>query len=106
MNYYSNFDYSDYVCPLKVWLDIMRNNSLETIILQKCKRDIGGLMWCLVEKDFIVNTSDTCGKQCKYYKPCNGINGKCCHLVHGFTGTGKFYKVTRNGYIRRVKHEI
>lgn len=106
MNYYSNFDYSDHIHPLKVWLDNMRINGLETIILQKCRRDIGGPMWCMMEGDFIVETSDVCGKRCEYYEPCNYVNGKCRHLVHGFTGTGKFYRVTRNGHVRRVKHEI
>ena len=68
----------------------------DNITLFEMKRDIGGEMWCDMEKYFVDN--DCCGSECAYYKPCNGKNGRCRSLENGFVETGKKYKL-KNGII-------
>ena len=58
----------------------------DNIILFEMKRDIGGVMWCDVEKDFL---SYGCYEGCGNYNPCNGKNGRCRNLKNGFVETGK-----------------
>lgn len=60
----------------------------EGAILSEMKRDIGGEMWCDIEKDFLGECYEGCGN----YNPCNGKSGRCRSLKNGFVETGRKFK--------------
>lgn len=74
----------EYCFPLQYFID----EDPEPVILIEMRRDIGGEMWCVEIMDFV---DDMCGRDCKDYKPCNGVSGRCRRLKHGFLETENKY---------------
>jgi hypothetical protein len=68
------------------------------IELEEFTRDIGSgnPMWCRENQEFIEKGED-CGKDCRYYNPCNGKSGRCRELQNGFKNTGRKFILTKNG---------
>lgn len=51
--------------------------------------------WCKYESDFIEDGS--CGiSQCGYYKPLNGLRGKCIHKTYTLKETGRVFLLTKD----------
>ena len=73
------------------------------IILIEMKRDIGGEMWCC-EHDYFPDQWD-CGRECKDYNPCNGRNGRCRYLKHGFIETNRRFVLDKQGLKRKNDNE-
>jgi hypothetical protein len=91
------FDGEDVVFPLETIVSDFGAFSPEGIplIVEECKRDIGGPMWCQDHGEFV--EKGDCGRLCEDYSPCNGKNGRCIHLKNGYMGTGKKYKLFKDG---------
>ena len=85
LKYYSEED-GDLCYPLQHFID----EDSEPVILEEMKRHIGGEMWCTELFDFV---DGECGDLCDFYKPCNGVSGRCRKLKHGFIETGKKYEL-------------
>ncbi len=83
MKYYME-ESDERVYPLQNFID----EDESSIILFEMKRDIGGEMWCDIDREFV----DQC-EGCINYNPCNGKSGRCRNLKNGFVETGKKYKL-------------
>ena len=97
--YYMEPGGAEYVYRFEHWTDVAYDNG-GPIVVELCKREIGGEPWCTQFSEFI-DTSDVCGKQCNHYEPRNGKSGCCTQCVQGFIGTGQLYTVTEYGSVRR-----
>ena len=85
-----------YVYRLSVFKKRIQNGETDEFILEEEKRDIGGPMYCQINGRF--PEKGDCGKlDCDEYNPCNGKSGRCKHLKNGFVGTGKRFKLTKDG---------
>ncbi len=99
MKYYS--DGGENVFDKLWWMEDARE-ARSPVVVELMKADIGGEMWCRECSGF-VESLDDCGKRnCDKYNPCNGKNGRCRHLTWGSIGTGKMYRITAGGKVRRV----
>jgi len=66
--------------------------------LELAKRAYGvDAMWCTIRGETIEKGDNDCGNLCSNYSPCNGKSGRCRYLANSFTGTGKFFTLTKNG---------
>ena len=74
----------EFIYPLQQFID-----DDEDVILFEMKRDIGGDMFCKEDQEFV--DDESCGNDCEYYDPCNGVSGRCRSLQNGFVETGKKY---------------
>jgi hypothetical protein len=91
---------------LSDWKDELNDmdKSIDYIELSLMKPDIGsGVYWCNKIQEFIENTKDDCGKHCVFYKPLNCKWGRCMHLKHSLTETGKVFRLYRDGKLEEVK---
>ena len=80
------------VYKIDFWLDELEGEKEESIDLKLMKQATGEEMWCK-EIGCFVSQGD-CGKlNCDTYIPRNGKNGRCCHLINGHIGTGKYYRL-------------
>ena len=60
--------------------DIMHDEGLKEIeVFDAIPEKIPGVFWCKHECFCGDDTADTCGKQCKFYDPRNGVSGCCRH---------------------------
>lgn len=88
--------FEEYVWPLSEFIRHISEGETDEFILEEEKRDIGGPMWCQESSDFV--EPGYCGKMwCEEYSPCNGKSGRCKRLKNGFVGTGRLFRLTRDG---------
>jgi len=90
MKYYSEKGNDEYILPLSMFRERIRNGEKEIILLEM-KRDLSGEMFCHELFNFVGD--DFCGIDCSSYNPCNGISGRCRYL-DGFIGNGRKFKLT------------
>ena len=85
------FDKSGEVAySLDYWKKHMQKNLIEELELFEAKRVTGSdYFWCKVVE--AVGEKGECGKQCKDYKPYNGVSGMCRHNGYLYEATGKSF---------------
>lgn len=100
MNYYS--DGGEYVYNRKWWQDVAYDRQTP-VVVELMKREIGGEPWCKYFGEF-VDTQECCGfKNCQNrYIPRNGKGGICTSLTKGFVGTGKKFRISEKGSVKRA----
>lgn len=88
----------EYCYPLQVFQDRINDGETE-ILLQVAKYAIGAdFMWCKKQGEAFEKGSDNCGVgNCDDYKPRNGKNGCCIHLVNGYEPSGPMFTLTKYG---------
>jgi hypothetical protein len=92
------FDKSGEVAhSIEYWESYMKKHLIEELELFEAKRVTGSdYFWCKAVEE--VGEKGECGKQCKDYKPYNGVSGMCRH-------NGYLYESTGKSFVHRVKLE-
>ena len=88
----------EYCYPLQAFIDRINDGEVE-IILQEARRLIGSdFMWCKKQGECVERGSYSCGKlECNDYKPRNGKNGCCIHLINSYEPSGPELFLTKDG---------
>lgn len=96
--YYGNG--GERVYPKTYWADQAEDTG-KPVIVELQKREKGGQLFCSCNGEFLIDTRESCGFQCKDYDPRNGKSGCCRSAEQGFIGTGKYYSITEKGKVSR-----
>jgi hypothetical protein len=73
--------------------DQMAFDNVSNMTLIEAKPAYGsGMFWC---KEFgeVGDVGESCGKQCRAYKPRNGKNGRCAHSSHLYEPSNKIITI-------------
>ena len=85
--YYSK--YKEYQMSLRDWKDFAKRNNIKELKLIEAEIDYKlGYFYCS-ELDEIGESGEGCGKECKYYNPRNGKNGRCRFHKNTYSETEK-----------------
>jgi hypothetical protein len=89
---------AEHCYPLE-WFEDRIDDGESEIILQLGKYCRGGeFHWCKIEGELIQQGGYDCGKKnCTDYKPRNGKNGCCIHLINCYEPSGKTLILTKDG---------
>lgn len=89
---------AEFVHELEWWIDCAYDQG-KPVIVELVKRDRpGGEMWCNYHAEYVERG---CSEGCGNYNPCNGLRGRCRDYGWSFIGTGKFFRITEKGQVRR-----
>ncbi len=76
--YYFKHDYSEKCYEYKYFYNYMKEfNLTEMVVYEAIKEKFNGIFWCKKYEFCGDDTINYCGKQCEYYSPRNGKNGRC-----------------------------
>ena len=86
--YYFNSINGKFCYELKYW-EAQLSKEIPEITLYEAKREIGSDWAFCTEYNEAVEVKQGCGKDCSYYKPRNGKNGRCRFSQHIYSVTKK-----------------
>ncbi len=89
MEYYFENKEGEVCYSLESIKDRMRDDNIkERTVFIAIPQSVDGFFWCK-EYGEVTESHVSCGKICDYYKPRNGINGRCKHHTHFHEATYK-----------------